>query len=455
MYLIGNGILLTLDPECPVIQDGAAAVEGGKIVEVGAFKALRRKYAHAETLDASGCVIMPGLINLHTHFYSRLLAGSPMGCAEPETLRDVLAGRSWRLDKAMGLIDCANGAYISLAECIRNGVTTVFDHHASYGCISGSLNAIAGAVQTAGVRACLAFETSERCGYGPCSEAIKENGDFIDYCAVYGSDSLKAMFGLHAPFTLSNIDLEACVEKNGGRVGFHTHVSEGLEDMYYSRQTYGRSPLERLRDTGVLDERTVLAHCVHATRRELELIARSGAAVVNLPQSNMSNAAGFAPVPEMLSMGIPVCLGTDGFTPDMLESARAYVTARRQATGKPGSGLDEAARMLFRNNRAVATRCFGTELGILKAGAAADIVITDFKPHTRFDADTAEASVIMGMSGRSCRTVLIGGKPVMLDGRIVSMNEDAVVERVRRSSDKLWERAESVDANCWLPNMNV
>lgn len=455
MYIIGNGSVLTMDPSRPVIPDGAAAVDGGTVIGVGRFKEMRKKYPRAEKIDARGGVIMPGLIDAHTHLYSSLLRGSALCCAEPETPRDAISGRDWRLDRAMELIDCANGASVSLIECIKNGVTTVFDRHASYGCTAGSLLAIAGAVRQSGIRGCLSYETSERCGFEACSAAIAENSDFIDYCSAYGGNDLRAMFGLHAPFTLSDIDLEACSRKNGGRVGFHTDVSRGLDDLYHSRQNYGKYPAERLRDTGVLNERTLLAHCVNVTKREISVIAESGAAAVTLPQSDMSCALGFAPVPEMLAAGIPVCLGTDGFTHDMLESARAYVTARRQFTGTPGSGVGEAARMLFSNNSKIASRVFGTELGILKEGAAADIAIMDYRPFTRFDEETADASVITGMSGRCCRTVMVAGKLLMLDGKLISMDENATVERVRRSSASLWERAESINENSWLPNMNI
>ena len=451
MFLIGNGKVITRDPSRPFIENGAVAVEGDSIVGAGTYRELKKRFPRAEEIDAKGGVIMPGLINAHTHFYGAMLKGSALCCREPRTVCDVLAGRSWKLDRNMELIDCVNAAYASLIECIRNGVTAVFDHHASYGCISGSLPAVAGAVEEAGIRACLAFETSERCGYEACCRAIDENADFIDYCAVYGGDRLRAMFGLHAPFTLSDLDISACVRKNGGRVGFHTHVSEGLDDLYYCRVNYGKDPVERLDELGVLDDRAILAHCVHVSESEIELIRKSGAAVVNMPQSNMNNGVGAAPVSKMLEKGVKVGLGTDNYASDMLESARAYVLLSRHESHDPGAGLDEAAAMLFSFNRDIASRAFGKELGVIREGAAADIVIMDFRPFTGFNAENADAHLIMGGCGRMCSMTMAAGKVLMLDGKLTALDEEKLAERIRRSSEKLWKRIDERAEYEWTP----
>ena len=162
MLLIGNGRVITRDQENPYLEDGAVVISGEKIKEVGSLTEMKAKYPEAEFVDAKGGVIMPGLINAHTHIYSGLARGLSIAGNNPTNFLEVLDGTWWAIDRHLTLDGTKACAYATVLDCIRNGVTTIFDHHASFGEISGSLFAIKDVVKELGIRSCLCYEVSER-----------------------------------------------------------------------------------------------------------------------------------------------------------------------------------------------------------------------------------------------------------------------------------------------------
>ena len=299
MYLITNGRLITRDPANPYFEDGGVAVEGSTIVEVGDDLTLKLKYPNAEIIDAGGNVIMPAFINAHTHIYSALARGLSIKGYSPTNFLEVLEGCWWNIDRRLDLDGTRASAYATYIECIKNGVTTIFDHHASYGGIRGSLFEIANVAKELGVRSCLCYEVRDRDGGEKCAEAIEENAEFIRFAARENDPMIKAAFGLHAPFTLSDRTLEKCVEENCGTTGFHIHVSEGPNDVEDTWEKYKKRPVERLRDKGILGPKTILGHCIHVNEAEMEIISGTDTMVVNNPESNMGNAVGCSPVLEL------------------------------------------------------------------------------------------------------------------------------------------------------------
>ena len=201
-------------------------------------------------------------------------------------------------------------------------MTTIFDHHASFGEISGSLFAIKDVVKELGIRSCLCYEVSERDGEEKTLQSIKENADFAKWAKEADDDMVKAMFGGHALFTISDKTFEKMVEANDGMTGFHIHVAEGMNDVYDSIRNYGCRPVNRLLYNGLLGEKTMLGHCIHVSPAEMDIIKETGTMVVNNPESNMGNAVGCAPVLKMMEKGITVGMGTDAYTHDMLESMK-------------------------------------------------------------------------------------------------------------------------------------
>ena len=239
MVLVTNGRLITRDSEGKgYYEHGAVAYEGAKIVEVGEEAALRAKYADAEIVDAKGGVIMPAFINAHTHIYSALARGLSIVGNNPTNFYEVLDGTWWAIDRHLMMDGTRASATALYIDSIKQGVTTIFDHHASYGEIPGTLFTISEESRRLGLRSCLCYEVSDRDGEEKCLQAIKENADFITYCQKQNDPMLAAMFGGHALFTISDKTFDRMVEANNGRTGYHIHVSEGMNDVYDSLQNY-------------------------------------------------------------------------------------------------------------------------------------------------------------------------------------------------------------------------
>ena len=420
MLLVGNGRLITRDEAFPYAEDGAVALDGEVIKEVGALSELRAKYPDAEFVDARGGVIMPGLINVHTHIYSGLARGLSIDGFNPTNFLEVLDGQWWYIDRHLTLDGTRACAYATVLDCIRDGVTTIFDHHASFCEIPGSLFAIKDVCQELGIRANLCYEVSERDGAEKCGQAIRENADFARWAKEQDDDMIKAMFGGHALFTISDKTFEQMVKANDGMTGFHIHVAEGMNDVYDSLRNYGCRPVNRLLYNGVLGEKTMLGHCIHISPAEMDILRETGTMVCHNPESNMGNAVGCSPVLQLFQKGILIGLGTDAYTHDMLESWR------------------EATGMLFENNAKICARYFKKPLGVLKPGAAADVIIMDYKPFTPFSHENVDGHMLFGMEGKNCRTTIINGKVLYKDREFVGIDEDKINAFCMEQSKKLW-----------------
>ena len=378
MLLVGNGKLFTRDSAQPYLENGAVVMDGEIILEVGDFTALRAKYPNAEYVDAKGGLIMPGFINAHTHIYSGLARGLSIAGKNSRNFIEVLEDTWWNIDRHLTIDGTKACAYATVLDSIRNGVTTIVDHHASFCEIPGSLFAIKDVCQELGIRANLCYEVSERDGAVKCEESIRENAEFSRWAASQNDDMITAMFGGHALFTISNKTFEKMVAENNGLTGFHIHVAEGLNDVYDSLNHHRCYPIERLeRIGGILGEKTMLGHCIHLTDSELDTIAQSGTMVVNNPESNMGNAVGCSPVLKMFQKGIHVCMGTDAYTHDMLESLKVFLTIQRHNAGMPNVAWGEGTDMLFKNNAKMMAKYCKKPLGVLKPGAAAGVACTD------------------------------------------------------------------------------
>ena len=438
MLLIGNGKVITRDTACPYIPDGAVVTDGEAIREVGSLEAMKAKYPEAEFVDAKGGIIMPGLINAHTHIYSGLARGLAIEGHNPTNFFEILDGMWWNIDRHLTLDGTKASAYATILDCIRDGVTTIFDHHASFCEIPGSLFVIKDAAKELGIRSCLCYEVSERDGEEKCDEAIKENADFAKWAAKEDDDMIKAMFGGHALFTISDKTFAKMVEANDGLTGFHIHVAEGMNDVYDSLRNYGCRPVNRLLYNGLLGEKTLLGHCIHVSPAEMDIIRETGTMVVNNPESNMGNAVGCAPVLQMMAKGITVGMGTDAYTHDMLESLKVFLIIQRHNAAMPNVAWGEDVTMLFENNRKIAAKYFEKPIGILKEGAAADVIVMDYKPFTPFSDENIDGHMIFGMMGKNCRTTIINGKGLYKDREFVGIDEEAINAWKKKKKKKLW-----------------
>ena len=445
MYILANGKLITRDPANGYLPDGGVVIEGTKIREIGKTAELKAKYPEAEFIDAKGGVIMPAFINAHTHIYSALARGLSIKGNNPTNFYEVLDGTWWAIDRRLTLKGTRASADALYIDCIKQGVTTIFDHHASYAEIPGSLHTIAESAKKFGIRSCLCYEVSDRDGEEKCLQAIQENADFITECEQRKDPMLAAMFGGHALFTISDKTFDRMVAANNGRTGYHIHVSEGMNDVYDSLQKYGRRPVQRLQDHGILGEKTILGHCIHVNSAEIEIIKNTNTMVVNNPESNMSNAVGTCPVLPLYKAGILLGMGTDAYTNDMLESLKVALCAQRQNACLPNVAWCEVTDMLFKNNAKIGAKYFPDELGVLKAGAAADVIVMDYKPFTPFSDANIDGHMIFGMTGRQCQTTIANGKLLMKDRELIGIDEEAENAHILEEAKKLWRALDSYD----------
>lgn len=441
MIMFGNGVVVTRDAQRPLINGGAVAVgDDGLISALGPTQKLRREYPGAHFVDARGGLIMPGLINLHHHAYYTLTRGLRPRPGAGKGLPALLEGRWWRLDRAMNLEDVYHGAAAAFLECVRSGVTTVFDHHASYGAVTGSLSEISRAADELGLRACLCYEVSDREGESKCRAAIQENVDFIREASRRGDGMRCGMMGMHAGFTLSDRTLEACMEALPATSGCHIHVAECLEDTTHSLQTYGKSVVRRLRERGVLGRKTLAAHCIHLNWEDVQILRETDTAVIHCPRSNMCNAAGAADVTEYSRARVGLGLGTDGEAADMLGELAAASALCRHSSQNPDAGFEELPRALFTSNAAFANRFFETPLGVLKPGAAGDVIVLDYRPPTPLTAENLDLHLLAAAGTARVSTTAAAGKLLMEYGVLLCADEEKLLDGARKQAADLWRR---------------
>ncbi|KPL17311.1 MAG: chlorohydrolase [candidate division Zixibacteria bacterium SM23_81] len=439
--LITHANLVTLDESGRIIPDGALLIQESLIVEVGSTQRLSGRHPEERVVDAQGQLVMPGLINAHTHLYSTLARGMALKDEPPANFVQILERLWWRLDKALVAEDILYSALVALIDCIRHGTTTIVDHHASPGSISGSLDLIAQAIDQAGLRGCLCYEVSDRGGCQEAQAGIQENSRFIRRCQYEKKAMRAASFGLHASFTLSDETLRECVElAKDLDVGFHLHVAEDAADVSDARAKYGKSAVQRLADCGVLGPETLAIHCVHVDGDDMDILRETDTNVIHNPQSNCNNGVGVAPVVEMLNRGIRVGLGSDGFTANMFDEIRTANILHKLSHGDPRVGYAELLRMAFQNNRDIAGLFFRDSLGVIRPGAAADLIFLDYHPPTPLRPDNFLGHLLFGISGARVQTTIVAGNELMRNGQLVNLDEEQIAARARELASKLWER---------------
>ncbi len=437
MIVTGRAVI-TGDPARPAVPDGAVLVRNGLVDAVGSAHDLRLIHPD-ETVVDTGRLVMPGLVNAHTHAYSAYARGMPVH-SPTRDFAEILENLWWSLDRLLEPEDVRLNATTTFIESVRCGVTTVFDHHSSPRAVTGSLDTIAAAAEAVGVRACLCYETSDRDGEDVFAEAVAENVGFMRSANTADQHRLRGMFGLHASFTLSEASLDTIAAAAFGVPGgYHVHVAEGPDDERWTLATEGLPVVDRLDAHGMVGPDSIAAHCVHVSPAEIELLAGRDATVVHNPHSNLGNAVGFAPVVEMLRHGIRVGLGTDAYTADVLASMQVAKLVASGSRLDPTVGFSEAVAMLFAHNPAIASRVFGCDLGILRPGAVADLVTLDYRPPTPLDERSAWGHVVFGTSGAQVVDVLVGGEWVLRDREFVDLDEAEVLAHSAERAERVWK----------------
>ncbi|HUH95778.1 MAG TPA: putative aminohydrolase SsnA [Anaerolineales bacterium] len=432
-----NGIVATLGKENKVLSNGCVVIDGEQVVAVGDSALLKKRYPQAQAVDCRGQVVMPGFICAHHHFYSTMARGMAIPGEPAANFVEILERLWWKLDRALDDEDITLSAQIPLIECIRNGTTTVIDHHASPAMREGSLDLIESAVRQAGIRASLCYEVSDR---NVAGGGIKENERFIKKVGK-GDGQIAAMMGLHASFTLSDETLEKCVgiAQDAG-VGCHVHVAEDAADRADSLQKYGVPTVNRLHKMGVSGEKSLFIHCVHIDEPEMDILAATKTAVVHNPESNMNNAVGVTRVLDLLKKGVPVGLGTDGMSSDMLAQMRCAYLLHRLANRDPRVAFVEAPQMLLQNNAEICERQFGLKLGEIAEGRPADLAIIDYQPPTPLNEANFLGHLIFGLVDATVDTTVCKGRILMKNKKILVLDEERIAARSRELAPKMWKR---------------
>lgn len=437
MLIIGNGRTITRDASNPFIENGAVAMDGNTIVMVGVTDEVKKAYPDAEYVDAKGGVIMPAFINAHEHIYSAFARGLSIKGYDPKGFLDILDGMWWTIDRHLTLEQTKLSAYATYIDSIKNGVTTVFDHHASFGHITGSLSAIEEAAKDLGIRTCLCYEISDRDGMDKAKESVMENVNFIKHAKEDDSDMLAAMMGMHASFTISDETMAMCNELIPEGVGYHIHVAEGIEDLHDCLKKHGKRIVDRLMDCNILGEKTLLAHCIYVNDHEMDLIRDTNTMVVHNPESNMGNACGCPPTMAIVHKGILTGLGTDGYTHDMTESYKVANVLHKHHLCDANAAWGEVPQMLFEGNARIANRYFKKTLGVLKEGAAADVIIVDYDPLTPMNGDNVNGHIVFGVCGKQVVTTVCNGKVLMKDRELLVADEAKMMADCRQAAKEL------------------
>ncbi|MEF8850163.1 MAG: putative aminohydrolase SsnA [Candidatus Bipolaricaulota bacterium] len=443
-YLLDGGTIWTNNGE--LIEDGRILIENGEIAQAGSSEEIADlPEDEGETIDCSRKLLTPGFVNAHTHLYSTLARGLVLPNYSPENLSEVLTGLWWKLDRKLDREATRTSARIGAIELLKNGVTTVFDHHSSPSHTEGSLQLIEEeVVEKIGLRSSLCYEVTDRNGRGEAQQGIRENLDWLSAVSNRNDDLTSGQFGLHASFTLSSDSLEEVSSYlEDLETGIHIHLAEGREDQDDSLNQYGERVVTRLDNHGLIDEHAILAHGIHLSEPEKDLLADRDPFLVHNPRSNMNNGAGVADVEGLLNRGLSVGLGNDGLGFSMIDEFRATLLLQKLYHGSPSfMGLEDVGRMLFEDNYKLAEDAFGIKLGKLSPGYKADIVVINYPSPTPITEENFLGHLFFGTSGNNyeVETVFVDGEPVLRDSELVGLNESDIYRDARKVSERLWKR---------------
>ena len=437
--LITNAKLITWETTNQILDDHAIFIENDRIREIDTTKNLLSKYPNAEILDARGQYVMPGNICAHTHFYGAYARGMAIPGPAPRDFPEILQKLWWPLDRSLDAESIQYSVLPCLVDAIKHGTTTLIDHHASPNAIDGSLDIIAQEVETAGLRAVLCYEVTDRDGDAKMKAGIDENLRFIKKTK---SPLLAGTFGLHAGLTLSDSSLELCRQSAPAEVGFHIHTAEHESDEYDSLNQSGLRVIDRLQKHGILGPRTITAHGVHFDSREMQILADTGTWLSHQPRSNMNNGVGVAQIESMLRAGIQVCLGNDGFSNAMWDEWKtAYLLHKVHHRDPRRMGGYDVAQMAIHNNAGLANVFFpSAQIGMLTPGAFADIIFVDYQPNTPLTAGNLPWHIIFGFQQSMVTTTIVAGKVLMKDRELLTLDEKEISAKAREIAPKVWER---------------
>jgi 5-methylthioadenosine/S-adenosylhomocysteine deaminase len=436
--LFFNGTVLTMNPDNRVLKPGYVYIEDNVIREVGEWRSderLERLRAQCSfTFDAEGKVVIPGLINAHTHLFQTYMRGVSDHLPLAQWLREII----WPLSLVMEPEDFYLAALIGCLENLMSGATYVMDHHYIHTSPENTAGVLK-AFMDSGIRGHLARGGSDLCG----EHLLRETGEhvFADTDALLDRWEGAAAGRIH--IALGPLNLYACsleflehaarYSQDRGLIS-HVHVAETSDQIEITRQKFGKRNLELLDEVGLLGDRTQVVHGIWLDDGELEVIRSRQATVVHCPVSNMYLASGVARVPEMRRLGINVALGTDGpgsnNCQDNLEvlkfTACLHKVNELDATLLPPM---EVLRMATVNGARGMGR--SDDLGSLEPGKKADLVVVDMlKPHIS-PVHRASSALVYNANGNDVELVMVDGQVVVEGGECVVVDEREILLRAQ------------------------
>lgn len=427
-----------------VLENQAVRVIHDRIERVAPQDELLLQFPTEEKINANGQLLMPGLICAHTHFYGVFSRGMAIHGDPPADFVEILNKLWWPLDQSLTEEGIYYSAVVCLLDAIKHGTTTIFDHHASPNYIEGSLDVIEKAVIETGLRASLCYEVTDRGGKEKTLAGIQENLRMIEKLKDQPTGSLlTSTFGLHAGLTLSDETLETCQMMIPGGYGFHIHVAEHQSDEHKSINKHGKRVIDRLHDHGITGSNSIFVHGVHLDGLELQIIRDTRTWLTHQPRSNMNNAVGMANIESALRLGIPVCLGNDGFSFAMWDEWRACYLAhklwQRDPRAMNGAFVAEMGAI---NNARMASHFFQDKIGYIEPGAKADLILVDYQPITELTTGNLPWHILFGLRDSMVTLTMVNGKVLMKDREIIGINETDVYSSARKISREVWRRYE-------------
>lgn len=429
--LINNGYILpmTLSGSDKPYFKGYVGIEGERIAFVSKDKAEAKEFfeSHAGDcmrMDASDMIVMPGLINTHTHVAMALLRG----ISDDVPLMEWLEQHIWPIEAKMGYQEVYDGARLGILEMLMGGTTTFVDMYPYE-------EAVAEAAESAGIRALVS----------PCPMDFRMDHFENDWKQVqkrFSSSRLVSMWmGPHAIYTLSGKNLQRSISlsKELG-IGSHVHLAETQTEQDNCMAQHGVSPTEYLEKEGLFSTKTLAAHCVVMSDHDIEILAKNGVSVAHNPQSNMKLASGIAPVKKMLEAGVNVSIGTDGASSnndlDMWEEMRTASLLQKVNTHDPCAIPAYTALQMATVNGAKAIGREG-ELGVIVPGALADILLVDIqKPHL-YPHTNLISELVYSTHASDVDTVIVNGRIVVKNRKCLSMNAEEVCSTAQKHIDTL------------------
>ena len=445
--LFTNAHVLTMDGQMNQYNPGAVAVSGDSIVAVGFENEINKEYSGSETIDCKGKVLMPGMVNAHTHVPMTLLRG----IADDLRLDVWLQGYLWPVEREFVSPEFVRlGTSIACAELIRSGVTTFNDMYFYE-------DDVATATAQSGMRgvcgqSILKFPTPDAASY---EDAMEKARDYIKKWK--GHPLIVPSIAPHAPYTTTADILRETAElAQEFDIPLHIHLAETSFEVDNMRNENGMPVIPYVKKQGLFEAKVIAAHCVHIDAGEIRTLHHAGAGVSHNPSSNLKLASGFAPVTKMLELGLNVGIGTDGPASnndlDMFEEVRLAAFVAKAVTNDPTS-LPASQALLMATRLGAQALHIGHLTGSVETGKRADLILVDISPlHNspsfRRAADNAYAQIVYASKSTDVSDVMVNGKWIMRERKLLTVNEEELLAQAADIAKKidsfLVEREQSV-----------